>query len=139
MVPVKPPDTWVTRRPWGRAGLMQEALVARRGSSAARVETVDGASSRLRTRSSDPFCAGPDGAELVGSFQTPVDLHFVHNHGTVPVVDPRAYRLHVDGLVSLPLEVSLEQLVGTFAKGYMNDAWHRIAVKVRKKSSATGP
>jgi sulfane dehydrogenase subunit SoxC len=41
---------------------------------------------------------------------TPADLHFERHHGGVAVVDPRAYRLLVHGLVDRPLTFTLDDL-----------------------------
>ena len=39
--------------------------------------------------------------------RTPVGLHYLLNHFDVPHVDPKSFRLHVDGTVQRPLELSL--------------------------------
>jgi sulfane dehydrogenase subunit SoxC len=41
---------------------------------------------------------------------TPVGLHYLLIHYDIPVVDPAAWRLEVDGLVERPLSLSLENL-----------------------------
>jgi sulfane dehydrogenase subunit SoxC len=41
---------------------------------------------------------------------TPADLHFERHHSGVPVVDPRAYRLVVHGMVERPTTFSLDDL-----------------------------
>ena len=39
---------------------------------------------------------------------TPSDLHYERHHGGVPVVDPRAYRLTIHGMVDRPLTFTLQ-------------------------------
>ena len=41
---------------------------------------------------------------------TPSDLHYERHHGGVPVVDPRAYRLTIHGMVDRPLTFTLQDL-----------------------------
>jgi sulfane dehydrogenase subunit SoxC len=41
---------------------------------------------------------------------TPSDLHYERHHAGVPVVDPRAYRLMVHGMVDRPLTFTLQDL-----------------------------
>ena len=41
---------------------------------------------------------------------TPVGLHYLLIHYDIPVVDPAAWRLTVDGLVDRPLELTLDEL-----------------------------
>jgi DMSO/TMAO reductase YedYZ molybdopterin-dependent catalytic subunit len=41
---------------------------------------------------------------------TPVGLHYLLTHYDIPVVDPAAWRLTVDGLVDRPLELTLDEL-----------------------------
>lgn len=41
---------------------------------------------------------------------TPSDLHYERHHAGVPVVDPRAYRLTVHGMVERPLTFTLQDL-----------------------------
>jgi DMSO/TMAO reductase YedYZ molybdopterin-dependent catalytic subunit len=43
---------------------------------------------------------------------TPVGLHYLLTHYDIPVVDPGAWRLTVDGLVDRPLSLSLDELRG---------------------------
>jgi DMSO/TMAO reductase YedYZ molybdopterin-dependent catalytic subunit len=43
---------------------------------------------------------------------TPVGLHYLLTHYDIPVVDPGAWRLTVDGLVDRPLELTLGELRG---------------------------
>ncbi len=48
------------------------------------------------------------------SFETPAELFYVRNHGTMPQVDTDSYQLPVSGLVERPLELSLEDLKNDF-------------------------
>ena len=41
---------------------------------------------------------------------TPIGLHYLLTHYDIPVVDPTSWRLSVDGAVSRPLELSLDEL-----------------------------
>ena len=41
---------------------------------------------------------------------TPADLHFERHHAGVPVVDPRAYRLTIHGMVDRPTSLTLDDL-----------------------------
>ena len=66
-------------------------------------------------RSAEPYNAGPPLETLRMSLLTPVQLFFVRNHGTVPVVDAAAYRLTVSGLVDRELRLSLVALQREFA------------------------
>jgi sulfite oxidase len=62
----------------------------------------------------DPFNAEPPRAALAGRMLTPVEAFYSRNHGPVPLVDPRAWRLRVGGLVSRPLELSLDDLQSAY-------------------------
>ena len=68
----------------------------------------------LIVRSAEPFNAGPPSGLLSRSWQTPTALFFVRNHGTVPAIDPDAYRLTVRGRIERPLSLSLDDLRHTF-------------------------
>ena len=47
-------------------------------------------------------------------FITPASLHYVRNHGPVPRVNWRDHRLRIGGLVSKPMEFSMDQLLSQF-------------------------
>jgi sulfite oxidase len=64
----------------------------------------------------DPFNAEPPRAALAGRRTTPPDTFYSRNHGPVPVLDPAAWRLTVDGLVERPLELSLADLRERFGE-----------------------
>jgi sulfite oxidase len=58
----------------------------------------------------DPYNAEPPRAALADHMLTPVETFYSRNHGPIPSIDPRAWRLTVAGLVTQPLELSLEDL-----------------------------
>jgi sulfite oxidase len=62
----------------------------------------------------DPYNAEPPAQGLADRLLTPIGSFYSRNHGTVPNLDPTAWRLVVDGLVSRPLEHSLRQLQDSF-------------------------
>ena len=55
----------------------------------------------------DPFNAETGLAALAEGSLTPTDAFYVRGHGTVPDIDPVAWRLRVHGLVERELELSL--------------------------------
>jgi sulfite oxidase len=73
----------------------------------------------LNVHSADPLCAGPSPDDLIATFITPNDAHYVRNHGPAPVVDPASYRLVVSGLVNVPLELSLDELAARFERSHV--------------------
>jgi sulfite oxidase len=62
-------------------------------------------------RQADPFNGGSPLARLREHFVTPTEFFFVRNHATVPVIDPRKFRLRVEGEVERALSLSLGELV----------------------------
>ena len=62
----------------------------------------------------EPYNAEPTPAALAACFVTPLDTFYSRNHGPVPDLDHRAWRLRVDGLVTRRLELTLEQLQNGF-------------------------
>jgi sulfite oxidase len=67
-------------------------------------------SAELIVRSLDPLNAEPPLDLLRRSHITANRLFFVRNHAPVPQIDPRSYRLHVNGLVRRELQLSLDEL-----------------------------
>ena len=65
---------------------------------------------------SDPYNAEPPPGALADLMLTPVDSFYGRNHGPVPLIDPRAWRLRVGGLAECDLELSLDELRGQFAQ-----------------------
>ncbi len=70
----------------------------------------------LLVRQTSPYNGGPPPDLLGRSVITPTELFFVRNHGAVPEVDSARYRLSVDGLVSTPLSLSLDDLRAHFSE-----------------------
>ncbi len=62
----------------------------------------------------EPFNAETCHAALAESAVTPTDAFYVRGHGTVPQIDPGAWRLHVGGLVERELDLSLSTLKEAF-------------------------
>ena len=58
--------------------------------------------------------AGPPIDLLAKEFVTPTELFFVRNHAGIPDVDVDSFRLTVDGMVSNPLSLSIDELKGKF-------------------------
>ena len=71
---------------------------------------TDSKDTSLITRKDDPWNAGPSLEQQRRSYLTPGKLFFVRNHGDVPEIDVDSYRLRVSGLVTRPLELSLEEM-----------------------------
>jgi sulfite oxidase len=66
--------------------------------------------------SEEPLNAEPTRAALAEADLTGVDTFYVRNHGPVPELDPSTWRLRVDGLVDVALELSLDALRERFAQ-----------------------
>lgn len=64
----------------------------------------------------DPFNAEPPCGALADHLVTSVDTFYSRNHGPIPHVDAQAWRLHVDGLVRQPLELSIRDLRARFTE-----------------------
>ncbi len=47
---------------------------------------------------------------------TPTELFFTRSHAAIPTLDPRAWRLEIDGLVERPARFSLEELLRAFPR-----------------------
>ena len=47
-------------------------------------------------------------------FRTPLDTFYSRNHGPIPELDPTAWQLRVDGLVTQPLVLTLADLQTAF-------------------------
>jgi sulfite oxidase len=62
----------------------------------------------------EPFNAETCHAALAESAVTATDAFYVRGHGTVPDIDPGAWRLHVGGLVQRELDLSLSTLREAF-------------------------
>jgi sulfite oxidase len=64
----------------------------------------------------DPYNAEPPRGALADRMITPVDSFYARNHGPIPLIDPRAWRLRVGGLVEHDLALSLDDLRGQFGQ-----------------------
>ena len=69
----------------------------------------------LIVHTTDPINAEPPLDALRENFITPQDLFYVRNHGNIPEIDVKNYRLHVNGMVERPLELSLDTLRNNFS------------------------
>lgn len=58
----------------------------------------------------NPFNGEPPLDRLIKSEITPLELFFARNHAPVPDIDPKAYRLRVQGRVQRPLSLSLQEI-----------------------------
>ena len=63
----------------------------------------------------EPYNAEPPRAALAENVITPVEVFYGRNHGAMPEIDPRAWRLRVGGMVEQTLELSLAELQQRFA------------------------
>ena len=59
---------------------------------------------------SDPYNAEPAPGALADRMLTPLDAFYGRNHGPIPIIDPRAWRLRIGGLADRDLDLSLEDL-----------------------------
>jgi sulfite oxidase len=71
---------------------------------------------RLITRLARPYCAEPALRDLCRSWITPVEHFYVLNHGSVPRLDARRFRLRVRGRVARELSLSLAELRRDFPR-----------------------
>lgn len=69
-----------------------------------------GTDGNLIFRTTDPRNAEPPLEKLVQSWLTPTEQFYVRSHAPNPVIDPKAFRLRVEGLLGKPLSLSLEDL-----------------------------
>ncbi|KAJ3705930.1 hypothetical protein LUZ61_009635 [Rhynchospora tenuis] len=71
--------------------------------------------SLVRLTGKHPFNSEPPLARLMHhGFITPVQLHYVRNHGYVPHADWATWTVEVTGLVKRPLRLTMEMLVNDF-------------------------
>ncbi len=71
--------------------------------------------SRMIVHSQQPFNAEPPLSSLRAAFVTPQPRFYVRSHGDTPALDALAHRLRVQGLVAIPLELSVAELQSRFA------------------------
>jgi sulfite oxidase len=72
--------------------------------------TAFGKHAEMTVHEDEPFNAETPLERLGRDFLTPRGLFFSRNHGSIPEVDPHAYRLSVGGMVDRKLELSMEDL-----------------------------
>src|SRR5439155_10653221 len=68
----------------------------------------------LIVRSAEPYNAEPRLLALVADAITPVKHFYVRNHGPTQKVDANGYKLRVEGMVGLEVELSLAQIKERF-------------------------
>ncbi|HUG89433.1 MAG TPA: molybdopterin-dependent oxidoreductase [Planctomycetaceae bacterium] len=64
----------------------------------------------LIVHETSPHNAEPALDKLVESWITPLEHFYVRSHGNTPEIDPREYRLSVEGLIERPLRMGLAEL-----------------------------
>ena len=77
----------------------------------------------------------------LGSLTDPVtdaDAFYVRNHGAVPEIDPRAWRLRVSGMVERELSLSLQTLREAFRERTVTATLPRPAPPCGWRTSSTG-
>jgi len=67
-------------------------------------------------RTSDPLNSEPPLDALSRDLVTPTDLFYIRTHGTIPDIDPKRYRLSIDGALESPLELSMDDLRTSFER-----------------------
>ncbi|HEY2410713.1 MAG TPA: sulfite oxidase [Pirellulaceae bacterium] len=70
----------------------------------------------LIVRSQDPYNAEPRLLALVADQITPVKHFYVRNHGPIPRVEAKDFKLTVDGMVDKPLTLTLDDLKDRFSE-----------------------
>ncbi|SIR55305.1 MULTISPECIES: molybdopterin-dependent oxidoreductase [Acidiphilium] len=70
----------------------------------------------LIVHSKDPLNAEPPLAHLRENFITPQKFFYVRSHGNIPKLDPARHRLSVTGMVTTPLDLSMDELRTRFSK-----------------------
>ena len=80
------------------------------------LQSVIGEAPGFLIRSKEPFNGGPPVEELACDLVTPLPLFFVRSHAPVPQVDPSSFRLRIEGAVTRPFSLSLEDLAGDFER-----------------------
>ncbi len=64
----------------------------------------------------EPLNGAPPPFLARGEFITPFDLFYIRSHGNIPELDAANYQLRVQGFVSTPLKLSLEELKARFSR-----------------------
>jgi len=73
-------------------------------------------SDRLKTLSTDVPNAEPHVDQLIKSWITPAEQFYIRSHAPAPKVDPKSFKLVVEGLVEKPLSISYADLFDQFPK-----------------------
>ncbi|MCC7421552.1 MAG: molybdopterin-dependent oxidoreductase [Planctomycetaceae bacterium] len=107
------PQAPLSRRRWLGAAVATLPLVGigRWGTHSALADEAplrDGKKLRVHTR--EPMNAEPPPADLLGSWLTPISSFYVRTHGNTPELDPKSWRLTIEGLVEKPIELTLADL-----------------------------
>lgn len=71
---------------------------------------------KLKVLSADPHNAEPPVDALVQQWVTPVEQFYIRTHGNTPVIKPEEFRLTLEGMVDLPLSLSLAELQNRFPR-----------------------
>lgn len=74
------------------------------------------AGKKLIARSEKPYNAEPAPGDLIAAGITPIEHFFVRSHGEVPNVEPRSFRVTVEGMVGRKLTLSLDELKARFMR-----------------------
>jgi sulfite oxidase len=96
------------------------------------------AGKELVVRSASPFNAEPNLVDLAAEAVTPIPFFYVRNHGAMPEVDAKAFRLRVEGLVEKPLTLKLGEIQDRF-KPHDVEATLTCAGNRREEMSAIKP
>ena len=75
---------------------------------------IERAQANLKVHSTEPLNAEPPLGRLVASFITPQRDLYIRSHGEVQHIDEATHRLHITGLVTQPLELSVGDLKERF-------------------------
>ena len=96
------------------AALAAVAVAGRRPQAWAAEDPPEAAGKELIVRSKAPFNAEPKLADLVAEPVTSVQHFYVRNHGALPQVDEKAFRLSVEGMVERRLTLTLREVQERF-------------------------
>ena len=94
-----------------------------------------GKSAEIIVLSAEPFNAGPPVKDLVENFITDTSLFYVRNHGDVPEIPAKDFRLEIGGLIENKLSLTLADLKKNF-KSYTVTAAMQCAGNRRQEMIA---
>jgi len=92
----------------------------------------------LIVRTADPFNAEPPLNALTAERLTPAKHFYVRNHGPMPNVDARGFKVRIEGMVQRPLELSLNEIRERFRQ-IATEATLTCAGNRRQEMSAIKP